>query len=163
MAEPVYRDPLAAWQHLIQHGGVEVEGRDEGLDQRILQRLNPSAPSLEHALAEASMAAFTRAFFEAIHPFLAMFHDILSFFEHADATKGPGQWNLQVDDIPLELSHFQEWLETWRDTGVAEMQIPALDWHGIWRLWGIFRRVGVDELGSILPFFDTLEVLMIGL
>lgn len=139
MTEPVHRDPLSAWRYLIQHGGIEMEGRDEGLDKRILQRLDPAAPSLEHALSHATMAAFTRAFFEAIHPFVVMFHDILSFFEHADVTKGPDQWILQVDDFDLDLSHFQRWITTWQDAGVAQMHIPAVDWQGVWRLWGLFR------------------------
>jgi len=140
MKERVHRDPLSAWNYLIQHGGIEIEGRDEGLDKRILQRLNPAAPSLEYALAEATMAAFTRAFFEAIHPFLSMFRDILSFFEHADATIGPDQWMLQVDDLALDLSHFQKWLTKWHNIGKAKIQIPVVDWEGVWRLWKVLRE-----------------------
>lgn len=137
MTIPVHRDPLSAWNYLCEHGGIEIEGRDEGLDQRILQRLDPTAPSLDRALAKATMTAFTRAFFEAIHPFVAMFQDILRFFERADATIGKEQWTLRLDDIDLDLSHFQKWLASWHGLGRAEMQIPAVDWQGVWRLFAV--------------------------
>ncbi|MBN2445965.1 MAG: VWA domain-containing protein [Phycisphaerae bacterium] len=146
MTHSVHRDPLSAWKYLVQHGGIELEGRDEGLDQRILQRLDPCAPSLDDALATATMPAFTRAFFEAVHPFLAMFRDILSFFEHADVTMGPAQWTLQVDDVDLNLSHFQKWIGTWCGVGIAQMQIPAVDWNGVWRLWRVL--CDKEEIGA---------------
>src|SRR4051812_2344990 len=106
MTAPVHRDPLAAWRHLIQIGAIELDGRDEGLEDKILQRLDPKAPSLEHALLSAPMAAFTCAFFEGLHPFLGMFREILEFFKRANANTGPQQWNLQIDGIDLDLSHF---------------------------------------------------------
>ena len=137
MLKPVHRDPLSAWNYLCQHGGIEIDGRDEGLVQRILQRLDPAAPSLDHALKNATMAAFTRAFFDAIHPFLLMFRDILHFFERADATIGKDQWMLRVDDFDLNLNHFQKWLASWQNLGKVEIQIPAVDWNGVWRLWNV--------------------------
>ena len=139
MRDPVHRDPRSAWEYLVQHGGIELEGRDEGLDQRIQQRLDPFAASLDAALSQATMAAFTRAFFEAIHPFLEMFRNILTFFEHADVTVGPAQWIIQVDDLDLNLSHFQQWIATWHGLGVAQMEVPAVDWRGVWRLWDALR------------------------
>lgn len=76
---------------------------------RILSRLDPRAHSIEQALAAVDMASFVRAFFEALHPYVAMFRDILDFFEHADATRGESQWTLQVEDIDISLEHFREW------------------------------------------------------
>src|SRR4051812_10453102 len=37
MKNSVHRDPLSAWNYLCDKGGLELEGRDEGLDQRIHQ------------------------------------------------------------------------------------------------------------------------------
>lgn len=127
MVELIHSDPLSAWNYLREHGGIELEGRDEGLDQRILERLDPVAPSLHEALAAATMEAFARAFFTAIAPFVAMFRDILDFFEHADATKGQDQWTLRLDEVDVDLEHFRKWLRTWIEIANVTLQIPAID------------------------------------
>lgn len=134
MDDMVHRDPLSAWMYLRDRGGIEIEGRDEELGQKLLRRLNPAASSLEDALAGVTMEAFARALFEAIHPFVAMFRDILDFFEHAGATRGQDQWTLQVDDIDLELEHFRKWLATWEETGRVRLEVPAIDFDGAWAL-----------------------------
>ena len=140
MSHLVHRTPLAAWNHLCAHGGIELDGRDEGLDIRIHLRLDPAAPSLQGALEHATMDAFGRAFFESIHPYVAMFSDILNFFEHADATQGQEQWTLQLDDVPLTLEHFRQWLRHWRQAAQVSLDVPALDWSGVWRLWDVLRN-----------------------
>lgn len=134
MAELVHRDPISAWNYLRKHGGIELEGRDEGLDQRILERLDPTASSLEDALTAATMETFARAFFTAIAPFVAMFRDILDFFEHADATQGQNQWTLRLDDVDVDLEHFRKWLMNWTEIAKITLQIPAIDFRGVWDL-----------------------------
>lgn len=150
MNEPVHHDPLSAWQHLCARGGLELGGRDEGLDERIRDRLNPQARSIEEALGGADMAAFVRAFFEGLHPYVAMFRDILDFFEHADATLGESQWTLQVDDIDLSLEHFRQWLAAWDGLARTAMRVPAIDAKAGWQLWKILdnRPPVHDELQS---------------
>ena len=145
MSELAHRDPLTAWNHLCAHGGIELGGRDEGLDVRIHKLLDPGAPSLQRALENASMHAFGRAFFESIHPYVAMFSDILSFFEHADATEGQEQWTLQLDDVPLSLEHFRRWLTRWRQAARVTLDVPAVDRSGVWRLWAVLRDRAVVE------------------
>jgi hypothetical protein len=148
MSEAIHRDPLSAWRHLCASGGLELDGRDEGLDERILSRLAPRAPSIEQALAAADMASFLRAFFEALHPYVAMFRDILDFFEHADATRGESQWTLQVDDIDLSLEHFREWLAKWDGIARSAVTVPAIDAKAVWQLWSVLqeRQAVKDEL-----------------
>jgi hypothetical protein len=129
-------------------GGLELDGRDEGLDERILSRLDARVHSLEQALAAADMASFVRAFFEALHPYVAMFRDILDFFEHADATRGESQWTLQVDDIDLSLEHFRKWLAKWDGLAKAAVTVPAIDEKAVWQLWSVLqeRQAVRDEL-----------------
>jgi hypothetical protein len=148
MSESVHRDPLSAWRHLCASGGLELDGRDEGLDERILSRLDPRAHSIEQALAAADMASFVRAFFEALHPYVAMFRDILDFFEHADATRGESQWTLQVDDIDLSLEHFRQWLTAWDGLARTAVTVPAIDAKAVWQLWRVLqeRQALKDEL-----------------
>ena len=86
------------------------------------------------------MEAFTTAFFEAIHPFVAMFRDILDFFESATITEGPEQWVLAVGDVDLDLEHFRKWIEAWQEAGKARKAIPAIDWRGGWALWEILEK-----------------------
>src|SRR5208337_5055418 len=105
MNTPIFRDPQSAWQYLHDYGGIELDGRDEGLDKRIQCLLNPLAMSIEEALASASMEGFVRAFFVSLDPYVEMFRNILEFFERSDATQGEAQWVLQVDDVDIDLEH----------------------------------------------------------
>ncbi len=139
MSAPVHRDPPSAWRHLCTLGGLELHGRDEGLDERIRDRLDPRAPSIVEALAGAQMATFVRAFFESLHPYVAMFRDIMDFFEHADATLGESQWTLQVDDIDLSLEHFRKWLTAWDGLARTAMPVPAIDANAGWQLSQVLR------------------------
>jgi hypothetical protein len=40
---PLHRDAASAWRYLREHGGLETEGRDEGLEERLVVMLNPDA------------------------------------------------------------------------------------------------------------------------
>ena len=138
MRQQVHRNPLSAWNHLCDFGGIELEHRDEGLDQRILHELNSPATSLPDALVEATMDEFVRAFFAAIHPFIAMFQDILGFFERAQAAEGQGQWILRVDDVDLNLEHFRSWITKW--STAIPIRLRCLDHQGQWALLDELRK-----------------------
>ena len=47
---PIHRDARSAWEHLREHGAIELDGRDEGLDEEIKGKLDAMAPTLEAAL-----------------------------------------------------------------------------------------------------------------
>lgn len=135
MEQPIHRDASSAWEYLCLHGGLELEGRDEGLEDEIRRQLNPAASSLEDALSQATLDHFAKAFFKAIHPFLAMFSDVLAFFEQAGAKEGRAQWRLQIDDLDATLEHFREWITTWKGVASVRLQVPAIDQTTVWRLW----------------------------
>jgi len=134
MNGPIHRDPVSAWRHLCDLGGIELDGRDEGLDQRIQNNLNPGAASFEDALSSATTDSFARAFFASLHPYVEMFRDILDFFEHADATKGESQWTIQVDQVDLDLEHFRHWLASWDSLAKTDVSVPAIDSKAVWNL-----------------------------
>lgn len=139
MRELIHRDASSAWNYLCTHGGIELNGRDEGLDERVKVGLDPAASSLKEALLGSSMESFARAFFKAIHPFLAIFHDILDFFKQTAATQGQSQWTIRVGDVDLDLEHFRKWVKTWADIGKAKEQIPAIDESGMTDIFEALR------------------------
>ncbi|QDV71860.1 hypothetical protein Spa11_00290 [Botrimarina mediterranea] len=151
MGEAVHHDALSAWRHLCALGGLELEGRDEGIDERILTRLDPRASSLEQALANADMASFVRAFFESLHPYVAMFRDILAFFQNAKATRGKSQWSLRVDDIEVSLEHFRDWLANWDFLSRSSVTLPAIDANAVWRLLGVMQSRKIIQEATTAP------------
>jgi hypothetical protein len=127
-----------AWTHLVKHGGLELGGRDQGLDDSIRHRLAPSSKTIKEALDKATLEAFTRAFFESVHPYLEIVQGILALFVKAGALEGPNQWNLRVGDVDLQLEHFRRWIEEW--SGVpARLQVPAIDRDSVWEIPGALR------------------------
>lgn len=109
----IHKDSLAAWADLQKRGGLELQGRDEGFEAELKNRLAPSAGSLEEALCSATTDDLARAFFDVLQPFVAMFRAILEFFEKADAAEGREQWNIIVDDVDFRLDHFRRFLKKW--------------------------------------------------
>lgn len=132
--DPVHRSPAAAWSYLVERGDIELSGRDEGLDDTIRRKLDPTAPMLESALEVTSMESFARAFFEAVHPYVEMMKDICDLFEKAGATQGQAHWALKLDNVDVSLEHFRKWIESWTNVRVTLM-VPAIDWQGAWALW----------------------------
>ncbi|MBX7540325.1 hypothetical protein [Qipengyuania sphaerica] len=131
--DKVYESGLEAWRALQQIGGLEIDGRDADLLDKLRELLCPSAFTLEEALARRSIEQFLRALFQIIEPFAAMFSDILEFFEQAGARRGRTQWRLRIDESLVEFQHFEEFLLHWREIE-AEIDIPALDLGNAWML-----------------------------
>ncbi len=80
---------------------------------------------LEHALAGATTDQFLSALFVTIQPFVAMYSDILAFFQRAGARQGQSQWRISVGEEFLELRHFEEFLQHW-DAIEVQFDVPAL-------------------------------------
>lgn len=159
MQNVLHQTPLAAWKHLCIAGGIELDGRDEGLDKKIHLTLNPSARTLEDALAGATMEDFLSAFFDGIHPYVMIFRDILDFFENADATKGQDQWVVKVDDVDVSLEHFREWIETWTRIENVKQEVSALAFRDTWGLLTILRKSTIVEQQFQLSFKNELQSL----
>jgi hypothetical protein len=140
MESIVNETPLEAWRYLLEYGGIEIPGRDDETVEALLEGLNPTAPSLEHALATATMEQFCRAFFRAIDPYFTMFRGILDFFEQADATQARSEWKLKVDEEVLELEHFRKSLLRWQKVTKATIFVPSIDERGVWRLWNVLDK-----------------------
>jgi hypothetical protein len=136
----IIRSPLEAWEKLKTQGGIELDDRDEGLDQAILRMLDPQAASLEAALDNATMDEFTRAFFAAIEPYVQMFRGILKFFEQANATEGKEQIVLRVDEIDISLEHFRSFLATWTQAAKMTLTVTAVDRSGLWEMLSVMRQ-----------------------
>src|SRR5258705_7506016 len=134
---PIHRDALSAWEHLRQHGGIELDARDQGLDEEIRGKLDAMAPTLEAALANTTLEKFALAFFQAIQGYVHMFCDIVAFFQQAGVKEGRDQWKLQLDDVELDLENFREWLSTWSDVDSVTLEVPAIDRKGVSNLWQV--------------------------
>ena len=141
MADAIHRDSFSAWNALRLTGGVDVDDRDNDLIEKLKERLDPSAPDLERALAGATIEDFLSALFSSIQPFVSMFKDILTFFERAGARQGQRQWRVSVGDEFLDLRHFEEFLEHWNTIDV-DFEVPALDQRHAFILNDIRVEVG---------------------
>jgi hypothetical protein len=131
MRDAIHQTAFAAWTDLCERGGLELDGRDEGLEEALKKRLAPRARNLELALRGASTDDLVRCLFEVLQPYVQMFRATLAFFERAGATEGREQWNIQIDEIDLDLDHFRKFLRKWQDIE-CEIEVPALDSSGAW-------------------------------
>lgn len=154
MSEIVHENAISAWHYLVENGGIELDERDEGLDKQIHQLLNPTVPSLEDALESATIDEFAKAFFEAVHPYIAMFRDILDFFVKAGASTGPDQWTLKLNEINLDLEHFRRLVSEWTEMADFEVEIPAVDWAGIWEICRVLKSKE-DITNAVQQSFKT--------
>jgi hypothetical protein len=138
--ETIHSDPLSAWRYLCSHGGVELKQRDQELQEGLRILINARQPTLELALATATMESFVSAFFQLIHPFVSMFQDILNFFIQAQAKEGQSQWSLKVGEVDIDLDHFRKWIEKLAPAGRTTMKVADVRWNEIWELSRIFNR-----------------------
>jgi hypothetical protein len=154
----IHETPTAAWQHICEFGGIELQGRDEGLDKQILSGIDLTARSLNEALAAATMEVFVRAFFRSLSPYIEMFRDILHFFEQADATQGKTQWTLRVGEVDLDLDHFRQWLDALQQLVTHEIEVPATDFRAEWQIPEVFRsKFSYDEAKEVKSRADVRE------
>ena len=144
MDDGVYRDSLSAWKGLREIGGLEPDVRDEDLVDQLRVELDPEASSLEDALASATTDVFLQALFRVIQPFSMMFRDVLDFFKEAGAREGQSQWKLRVDNVSLDLQHFEDFLEHWSSIGCA-FEVPAIDWTGAFIPTSVLQDSGTHD------------------
>ncbi len=108
----VARTALEAWKQLEAKGGIERDGRDADFVHELTEALRPGADTIEQALAMATIDQFVAAMFETIGPFAAIYTDILAFFGRAGAKDGKAAWTLQLGEVPFDLEHFVQFVET---------------------------------------------------
>jgi hypothetical protein len=141
LANEIHQTSLSAWHALSAAGGLEMDERDQDLAEMLKARLDATAPDLESAIAGASLDSFLSALFASIQPFVAMFTDILAFFEKAGAKTGQSQWRVGVGEEFLDFRHFEELLENWNAID-AEFEVPALELFDAFILNNARRDVG---------------------
>ncbi len=158
--DPIHTSAAAVWADLKARGGLEPDGRDEGLEETLRVRLSPLASSLTAALDATSTDELIRALFDALHPYAEMFRDTLSFFEKAGARHGRQQWRLSVGETPIELQHFRDFLQKW-DTVEGDLAVPAVDFeaNGVhWNAWRVHPPlfdVATGAARNEIPVGDT--------
>jgi len=140
MANDVYRDASTAWRALCATGGIELEGRDVELKDKLRLELSSSAATLEQALLEATTDQLVRALFDVAQPFVQMFRAILEFFKAASAKEGRAEWTIKIEEEHLDLEHFQSFLKTW-DEIKCEFEVPAIDMTGAFVLQKLTHNV----------------------
>lgn len=151
--DKAHKTPTTAWKYIIENGGLELDGRDEGFDGRILQKLNPLAGSLDDALRDATMEEFVNAFFGEFFSYVHMFRDILEFFQKADAIEGKSNWILTVGDLDLDLEHFRKIVEHLEESIEVELEVPSIDESTEWRICAMLR----EYIGPKIDVFDLEE------
>jgi hypothetical protein len=141
----IHNTPIEAWNYLRAHAGIEVDRRDATLTEELRILIDANQETLEEALSMATMEAFLGAFFQLVQPFVAIFLDILAFFEQAGATDGQGQWVLKVGNLDLDLEHFRKSIETMTPAGKVTLQVPAADYDAAWKINEILRSKDVVQ------------------
>lgn len=63
MKELIHTSATAAWEDLKSRGGLELDGRDEGLEENLRVRLSPSAFICRRLTKRQSSGTGWRAFF----------------------------------------------------------------------------------------------------
>lgn len=129
MSDDPARTPFEAWERVCAAGGLELKGRDADFTADFLSRLSPGASTLDEALGAATTDQFVRAFFETLAPYVSMFRAILDFFQKALVREGREQWRIKIDETPLGLEHFTEFVNA-IDTLKSERDVPAIDHPG---------------------------------
>jgi hypothetical protein len=152
MARKIARDSVAAWEVLCQIGGIEPEGRDIDFEEKLRTSLKPSASTLVEALRASSTDELIREFFRLAQPFVEMFAAILKFFESAGAREGRLQWEIQIEDDHLNLSHFETFLENWNALDY-ELEVPAIDSIGSSAIMSAAHDL--PEFPSVFVFNET--------
>jgi hypothetical protein len=150
----IFGDSLAAWADLKERGGLELDGRDDGFEEELKNRLAPSARSLQEALRTTTTDDLARAFFDVLQPFVVMFRAILDFFEKSGAAEGRKQWNITVDDVEFDLQHFRRFLKKWNSVP-CEIEVPAVDFRGAWTLDNAIGRV--PEMAGVFAGVNTTK------
>jgi hypothetical protein len=148
----IHKSSLAAWSDLQRRGGLELNGRDEGFEEELKNRLDLSAATLDDALRGSTTDDLVRAFFDVIQPFIAMFRAILDFFEKAGAAEGREQWNIEVDNVDIGLDHFRRFLKKWNSVP-CQIEVPAVDFSGAWTLVNATRNM--TEMGEVHAGIST--------
>lgn len=141
---------VIAWNDLKARGGIEPGGRDEGIEEILRMRLNPASPSLVHALSTVGVGQLIRALFDSLHPYVEMCRDTLEFYRKAGAHEGRDHWQLVVDETPLELQHFRQFIESW-STSDSDIEAPEANIEAaekVYRLWSTIPCLNVAALNS---------------
>lgn len=108
----VARTASEAWQQLKAKGGIEPKGRDKDFVEALTRALSPNAKTIEQALTQVDIDGFVAAMFETIGPFAAIYAEILAFFRRANAASSKDAITLELNEIPFDLGHFTQFIET---------------------------------------------------
>lgn len=147
MANRVHRDSISLWRALRETAGLEVEYRDADLVHRLKDALDPTAESLDAALASSSTDEFIQAFFQVIHPFVGIFRGILNFFCRANERIGKSQLRVSIEGEHIGLERFEEFLSRW-NTVTVPTDVPAVDNDGVWALCRAVSLVSEENLAG---------------
>jgi hypothetical protein len=145
-----------AWNYLVSHGGLEVNGRDALLVEQLTERLTSGTlsdppddaprPELGDVLKKASVEQLVNAMFGVVRPYIGMMRDLLDYFTKARVTEGPGQWKLaltsKTDSIEIDLESFKKFIRV-LETRHVPLEVPVLNPD---QLWSISSDVFSDEM-----------------
>jgi len=150
-----------AWNYLVSHGGLEVNGRDALLVEQLTERLTVGTlsdppddapePELGDVLKKASVEQLVNAMFGVVRPYIGMMRDLLNYFTKAGVTEGPGQWKLaltsKTDSLEIDLDSFKKFIRV-LETRHVPLEVPVLNPD---QLWSISSDAFSDEMESRRP------------
>lgn len=158
-----------AWEVLVLHGGLEMEGRDTPLVEELAAHLSvgtisqiANGPLIEYGtpthvlndiLERVTIEQLVNALFGLVRPYTGMMRDLLDYFTRARVTQGPGQWKLALtaenESLEMDLEHFKEYIKV-AETRRFPVLVPVLAPGQFWSIIDAFRDEP-DESGCRLP------------
>jgi hypothetical protein len=143
----IFDSAEAAWNFLVQHGGLEPTGRDAPLIEQLTERLARGArfeteeesPQfvLEDVLKRVNVEHLVNVLFGVLHPFVGMMRDLLDYFAGAGVTEGPNQWKLaltsETETLEVDLDHFKKYIAV-AQTRAVPLDVPSLTRNQRWEI-----------------------------
>jgi len=150
----IFDNALDAWKYLVEHGGLEVAGRDAAFLEQLIKNLTGiqpeddsdmhapvQAPNINDLLKDVSVERLVNAMFVCMGlPFIRMMKDLLDHFSRAEITEGPSQWKLsltsETDQLEVDLEDFKKWIQS-ASTPSTPLMVPVLrpevaNWDIFW-------------------------------
>ena len=135
----VHKTAREAWNFFRQKCGLDEKERDADFLEQLKEQLDPNASDLDEAIDKATNDELIVAIFSCVSAFVEMSKDILDFFKRAEVSKGAGQWALVIDDVPLGLEDFLEFVGQ-SEKAIKRIQRRQLTLGAAMRLLTIMRR-----------------------
>lgn len=147
----VVSDGAELWNRLQDDAGLQPDGWDAPLTERLRKLLNLDDGPIETELSDRNIGSnlLIRRFLEAAEPYVQMWDDLLALFETANATTGDNRLSIEYDfgggDPPtrIDLEHFRQ-ARTAITRGLARFDLRSVHHNALWSALETVQSTGLS-------------------